>query len=297
MERFAAYVMRGRVYAMSVAAALALVSLFFPPFSIPSTGIVALVTLRLGSYEGLWVLACSSFVAGLLGHLLSGSFQFALLYALILWLPVWVIAIVLREGRRLALALEIAVLVGVAGVLGYYAYDPDAAITWQGVLKQMMPLENAPMGAEEKIAVIARYMTGIASAGTVTSLVLGLFLGRWWQATLYNPGGFKQEFLALNSHSVITAASIATLLLAVVSQGGISEMAWNAVIVLFVLYALVGSAVMHTLFAAMKLAKYTVPMFYITLFLIPHAILPVALIGLTDAWLNLRKKHSKSNTL
>ncbi len=296
MERFAAFIMRGRIHAMSAASALALISLFFPPISILSTGAVALVTLRLGAYEGLWVLACSSLAAGLLGLLLSGSFQFALFYALILWLPVWVIGIALREGGQLALAVEIAVLIGVVGVLGYYLYEPEVANMWLNILKLMMPAD-APIDAEERLGVIAHYMTGIASAGTITSLVLGLFLGRWWQAILYNPGGFKQEFLALTGHSVITVASVATFLVAVISQGLVSEIAWNAVIVLFVLYALIGSAVMHTIFAAMKLAKYTVPMFYITLFLIPHAMLPVALIGLSDSWLNLRKKHSKSNTL
>jgi len=296
MERLAAFIMRGRVYAISVATALALVSLLLPPVSILSTGAVALVTLRLGAYEGLWVLACSSLIAGLLGYLFSGSFQFTLYYALMLWLPVWVIGIVLRQGRQLSLAIEIAVLIGVAGVLGYYLYNPDAATMWQSLLKLMLPQADAPIDAEEKIAIIARYMTGVASAGTITSLIFGLFLGRWWQALLYNPGGFKQEFLGLASRSAVTVVSIATLLLAVVSQGIVSEMAWNAVIVLFVLYALIGSAIMHTVFAAMKLARYAVPMFYITLFLIPHAILPVALIGLSDAWLNLRKKHSKSNT-
>lgn len=281
---------------MSVAAALALISLVVPPVSIVSAATVALVTLRLGAFEGLWVLACSSLVAGLLGWFMSGSYQFAFYYALILWLPVWLIGIVLREGRHLALAVEIAVVIGVAGVLGYYLYSPEAHVLWQDVLKLMLPAD-APIDAEEKIAVISRYMTGIAAAGTITTLLFGLFLGRWWQASLYNPGGFRQEYLTLTSHSVLTLVSIGTFLLAAVTKGMVSEIAWNVVIVLFVLYALVGSAVMHTIFASMKMAKYTVPMFYITLFFIPHAILPVALIGLSDAWLNLRKKKSKSNTL
>ncbi len=295
MNGLAAFIMRGRVPAMSVAAVLALVSLFLPPVSIVSTATVALVTLRLGAYEGLWVLVCSGLVAGLLGWFLSGSPQFALLYALMFWLPVWLISVVLREGRHLALAIETTALVGAVGVLGYYLYNPEAASVWQGLLMPMLP-EEIRVDAEPKIVVIARYMTGVATAGTVTSLVFGLFLGRWWQANLYNPGGFKQEFLALTCHPPVTLVSIGVLLVAIISRGLVSEIAWNAVIVLFVLYALVGSAVMHTVFASMKLAKYAVPMFYITLFLIPHAILPVALIGLSDSWLNLRKKHSKSNT-
>lgn len=295
MNWLAAYIMRGRTQAMIVAATLALVSLAMPPVSIVSSASVALVTLRLGAFEGLWVLVCSSLVAGLLGLLLLGSYQFALLYALVLWLPVWLIGIVLREGRHLSLAIEIAVIIGMVGVFGGYLYNPEVATLWQDMLKQMLP-DDVPPDAQQKIDMLAHYMTGIAAAGTISSLLFGLFLGRWWQANLYNPGGFRQEFLSLTTHSVLTIATIAVVIAASVSTGLMSEISWNIVIVLFVLYALVGTAVLHTVFAAMQLARYTVPMFYITLFLIPHAILPVALIGLSDAWLNLRKKHSTSNT-
>lgn len=279
---------------MIVAAILAVVSLAMPPVSVVSSASVALVTLRKGAFEGLWVLASSSLVAGLLGLLILGNYQFALLYALVLWLPVWLIGIVLREGRHLSLAIEIAVVIGVAGVLGSYLYNPEAASMWQEMLRVMLP-DGVPPEAQQKIDVLAHYMTGIAAAGTVSSLLFGLFLGRWWQANLFNPGGFKQEFLTMTAHAVLTIAAIVVVVLASVTSGITAEVAWNVTIVLFILYAIVGTAVLHTVFASMQLAKYAVPMFYITLFLIPHAIVPVALIGLSDAWLNLRKKQPKSN--
>jgi len=289
MDWLAAYIMRGRIQAMSVAATLALASLFMPPASIVSSATVALVTLRLGAFEGLWVLSCSSLVAALVGVILLGNFQFALIYALVLWLPVWLIGIVLREGRHLSLAIEIAVSMGVLGVLGYYLYNPEAAALWLEMIKLMMPAD-APIDAEQKLQVISHYMTGVAAAGTICSLLFGLFLGRWWQANLYNPGGFRQEFLSMTSHFAFTAVSIAIVVLAAASSGMISEISWNLAIVLLVLYALIGTAVLHTLFASMRLAKYTVPMFYITLFMIPHVIVLVVLVGLGDKWLNLRKK-------
>lgn len=289
MDWLVAYIMRGRLHAMAVAATLALVSLFMPPVSIVSSATVALVTLRLGAFEGLWVLSCSSVVAALLGVLLLGNYQFALLYALVLWLPVWLIGIVLREGRHLSLAIEIAVLLGGLGVLGYYLYNPAAAVMWQDMIKLMMPAE-APLDAEQKVRVISHYMTGIAAAGTISSLLFGLFLGRWWQANLYNPGGFRQEFLSLSAHFAFTAVSIGIVLLAVISSGTISEISWNLAIVLLVLYALIGTAVLHAVLASMRMARFSVPMLYITLFMIPHVIVAVALLGLSDKWLDLRKK-------
>jgi len=282
---------------MIVASSLALLSLMMPPVSVVSSATVALVTLRLGAFEGLYVLLCSSVAAGVLGLILLGNYQFALAYAVVLWLPVWLISIVLREGRHLSLAVEIAVLLGVVSVIGYYLYNPESAVMWKAMLLQMMPAD-APAPVEElsrTIDLMSHYMTGVVAAGTVFSLLFGLFLGRWWQANLYNPGGFKQEYLSLSTQPRLAIGSIAVIALAALSSGTISEVSWNAAILVFVLYTVIGTAVLHTLFAATKLARYTVPMFYITLFLIPHALLPVALVGLVDAWLNLRKKSNQSN--
>jgi uncharacterized protein YybS (DUF2232 family) len=85
---------------------------------------------------------------------------------------------------------------------------------------------------------------------------------------------------------------VIVIALAMLSSGTLSELSWNASILLFVLYIIIGTAVLHTLFADMKMARYIVPMFYVTLFIIPHVLLPVAFVGFTDTWLNLRKNKS-----
>ncbi len=277
---------------MIVASSLALLSLIMPPVSIVSSATVALVTLRRGAFEGLTILVCSSAAAGLLGFLALGNYQFALLYAMVLWVPVWLISIVLREGQHLSLAVEIAVLLGVFGVAGFYLYAPDPAVMWKAILSQMIPADAPVADIQRSIDVMAHYMTGVVAAGSVFSLLFGLFLGRWWQANLYNPGGFRQEFLSLSSQPRLAIGSIAVVAIALASSGVSSEIAWNVTILLFVLFTVIGTAVLHTLFAGMKLGRYMVPMLYITLFLIPHAMLLVALIGLSDAWLNLRKIKS-----
>jgi len=292
----AAYIMRGRMQAMIVASTLALLSLIMPPVSILSSASVALVTLRRGAFEGFYVLVCSSAAAALLGFFLLGNYQFALLYGVVLWLPVWLISIVLREGRYLSLAVEIAVLIGIVGVVGFYLYDSAPAVMWKNVLMQMLP-PNAPIGEmQPTLDMLSHYMTGIVAAGSVFGLLFGLFLGRWWQAVLYNPGGFRQEFLSLSTQPRLVIGSIAVIAVASLASGAISEIAWNIGILLFVLYTFIGTSVLHTVFAAMKLGRFMVPMLYITLFLIPHALLPVALIGLSDPWMNLRNKISNQHT-
>jgi len=219
-----------------------------------------------------------------------------LLYGVVLWLPVWLISIVLREGRYLSLAVEIAVLIGILCVIGFYFYDAAPAAMWKNVLAQMLPPAAPVEEMQPTLDVLSHYMTGIVAAGSVFGLLFGLFLGRWWQAVLYNPGGFRQEFLSLSTPPRLVIGSVAVFAVAGIASGVISEIAWNIGILLFVLYAFIGTSVLHTVFAAMKLSRFMVPMLYITLFLIPHALLPVALIGLTDPWMNLRNKISNQQT-
>lgn len=292
MGFLAEYIMRGRMQAMIVASTLAMISLIMPPVSIVSSASVALVTLRRGAVEGLIVLGASTAIAGVLGFFLLGNYQFVLLYGVVLWVPVWLISIILREGRYLALAVEIAVLIGVLGVVGCYLYNADLAAMWKNILSQMLP-PNAPIeDMQHTLDVLSHYMTGIIAAASVFGLLFGLFLGRWWQSLLYNPGGFRQEFLSLRTHPRLAVGSVVVVVIASLSSGVVSEVSWNVAILLFVLYTCIGTAVLHTVFASMKMGRFIVPMFYVTLFLIPHAMLPVALVGLSDTWMNLRNKIS-----
>jgi hypothetical protein len=290
------YIMRGRTQAIIVASTLALLSLKFPPVSVLSSASVALVTLRHGTLEGMYILFGAGIAAALLGFFAIDNYQFALFYALLLWLPVWMISIILREGRQLSLAVEIAVFIGILGVAGFYLYEPDPAAMWAGLLEQMIQQTQAPI-KDTKIWIdsFAHYMTGLFAAGTVFSLLFGLFLGRWWQSLLFNPGGFKQEYLALGAGPKLAISSLAVLAAAFFTTGTLSEIAWNMAILLFTLYTVIGTSVLHVVFSKTKMSRFAVPLFYVTLILVPQVLPPVAIVGLIDAWLNIRKKNSNQS--
>lgn len=299
MQFLAAYIMKGRLQAMTVAAALALLSLAFPPVSIVSSASVALVTLRRGGKEGLYVLLCACLAAALLSVILKIGYQFALLYGVVLWVPVWLISLVLREGRNLGAAVEIAVVLGVLAVLGFYGYQEQPSQLWAGVLEAMMqPMleakpEDVPVEQIKQSAqAFAHFMTGAIAAGSVYGLLFGLFLARWWQAALYNPGGFRIEFLGMKGHSKLAIGTLVLVAVAALSSGMVAEISWNMLVVLFVLYTFIGTAVLHASFAVMKGSRFMVPFLYLTLVMIPHVMVIIAICGLTDNWLNLRNKIS-----
>ncbi|MCX7067190.1 MAG: hypothetical protein NTW85_05805 [Methylococcales bacterium] len=306
MSFLAAFIMRGRMQAILVASLLTWVSPFIHPLIKPfviivSFATIALVTLRRGALEGFYILFAATAVAAL-GALLVGGYDFfivMLLSCFIMWLPVWLIAIVLREGRRLAWAIECAVFIAVLGVVGFYIYATDPAAIWQEVFAPFLDILPAEVPVEEirnQVNIVSHYMTGVFAASTLFAVLFSIFLGRWWQSVLYNPDGFKEEFLSIRTGYRLAIASILVIAVAKFTSGLFAEMAWNITILLFVLYLFMGTSVLHTVFSSMKQSKYLVPTFYITMFLIPHAMLPVALVGLFDAWFNLRKIPSASSS-
>lgn len=287
---------------MMVASVLALLSMLVPPLSIVSSASVSLVTLRRGGREGLQVLVFGLLAAGLLSALVMGGYQYALVYGLVFWLPVWLISILLRESRSLILTIEVAALLGVVGVLGFYLSVPEPTQFWRTILGAMLEMmqqlqPDFPLEMFKKSAdVIASFMTGYMAASIVTSALLGLLTARWWQALLFNPGGFGAEFLALRGRGWLALASVAVIALSMVTTGWLGELCMNLRPMLAVLYLLVGIAVAHSVLARMNGSEYWVPMLYVTLVVslrFTSVIIDVlVLCGLTDTWLNLRNKFS-----
>lgn len=295
MQFLAAFIMKGRLQAMTVASTLALLSMLFPPVSIVSSASVALVTLRNGAKEGLFVLISSCLAAAVLGMVLLGGYQFALVYGLVLWMPVWLISIILREGRNLITALEVTVLLGCMVTIGFYVYLPEPAALWRGLLEvmtqQLQAQSDAPVEiVKRSVDAFSHYMTGAVAAGSAYGLLFGLFLARWWQAKLYNPGGFQAEYLALKGHRQLAVVTVIVAAAAALTSGLFAELCWNMLIVLSVVYIFTGTALLHCSFAVMKGSRFMVPFLYITLFAIPHIMLLIAICGLSDTWLNLRNK-------
>lgn len=294
MRFLAQYILRGKIQAIFVAATLAFLSLAVAPFSVLSSAAIALVTLRLGATQGVTVLLNVSFALALLAYVLKVPVPFIVHSVLVLW-STWLIAIALREAQHFSLAIEIAVLIGIMYAFGSYLLINDPVSMWKQALTQIVPA-NAPVeDLQGTIALMSSYMTQIAIIGGFFTMMLGLFIGRWWQAILFNPGGFRKEFLSLRILPKLTLINIAVTVII-----GLGYTLWPGVVnitinLMTVLYAFVGIAVLHTLLANTKMGHFAVPMLYITLFLIPRILLPIALVGFSDTWLDIRKHSFKTH--
>lgn len=300
MQALANFTMRGRSQAALVAAASAVLSLIVPLIGLISSAVVALVTLRKGPAEGLVVGAFAALASGLLAFAALGSPVPALGFALALWLPVWVLAVVLRHTRSLDLTVQLASVFGLLIVVAIRIQAADPAVYWAELLEPVR--ENLVAGgvvdaalSEQVMAQLSLWMTGAFAATFYFQLLLALFIGRWWQALLYNPGGFGGEFRAFRVRAVVGYLALALLVLVLVLDGAmwVTELSMLLAPVLF----LQGVAVVHGIVHVRSANRGWLAGFYaFLLFLMPHAEILVAGIGLADVWVDLRARAAAHKT-
>lgn len=298
MRALAAFIMRGRGQAALAIAALTILSWAFAPANLLSGAAVALPTLRRGTWEGGGSLALAAPLVVLVGGFLLGSPLEAAGYALALWIPVWLIAVLLRESGQLAVALAGAAILGLLVIMGIYGFVDDPAGLWLDELRRLARpvLEQNHSEAETEvlwrgIMGLSRYLVGAIAAGSVLSVVLSLLIGRWWQALLFNPGGFRREFLDLRLPPVSGYLWLALLVLAWITG---SELGGNLTMPSFVPFLLTGFAVLHALFSRSSAGGFWLVGMYLALIFVSPLIMVVMLIGFSDLWINWRCRFSKT---
>ncbi|MEW5250800.1 hypothetical protein [Microbulbifer sp. 2201CG32-9] len=276
MRALAEFIMRGRVRAI-------LITMVGIPLISPAA--LALVSLRRGSSDGLMVLAWGLLplvTAGLSGYLspLMTGLGVGHLVA------VFCAAMALRGTRSWSVALVVATLVAVAGIL------LNAQLNG-GLLESL--LQAAEETSAEQAAQLRQIFgseilaTGYLSWMSAVTVVLALVLGRWWQALLYNPGGFRQEFHQLRMPLPLAVVGMLVWAYSLTTQ----EYAfWGAVAALPMVVA--GIGLIHWQVASRGWGRGPLVAMYVALVL---ATLPMAgfLCGLAlvDSWIDIRERFAK----
>ena len=209
MRGLAEFIMRGRWQALGVAV-LGSGSLLFGWISAAA---IALVTLRRGTAAGgwlvLWALLPAVIITAMTGDtgsvmLLAGAFG---------------LAVILRETVNLSLAVmasvPLAVLSGLALTVLNGPFLEELITTFNQALAQLE--QDLQQEGSQQLAFNALSVSQVAAllaTGNAVIAVLSLMLGRYWQALLYNPGGFGSEFRALKvpQGAVLVMASAALVL-------------------------------------------------------------------------------------
>lgn len=278
LRGIAQFAMSGRRQAVTVAILFALV----PLLHVLSGAVVALVTLRKGWQEGFLVMLWALLPALL--HLYGGDAS-----AVFLLVAALVSGQALRSTQSWQAALVAITLLGLATQLSLAfqsGYVAQVTSLFEQMLSEGRSLQlpeadgsMAPADAGELVALLMYFY------GTwhMAVFVACLALARHWQALLYNPGGFRQEF-----HSLRLDARFGGLLLALLAAGEFGLEPLASWVPLFCVAPLVsGLALCHYVVAHRRMGGSWLVLVYLLALLITPAL--VAL-GFIDSVANLRKR-------
>ncbi|ALI01999.1 hypothetical protein C1Y08_11190 [Pseudomonas sp. FW306-02-F02-AA] len=282
MRAIAEFIMRGRMQATLVVAGCAALPLLY--WLGAAAG--SLVLLRRGLKDALGVLALGILPA-LIWWLYSDDPR-----ALMVLLGSSGLALVLRASESWNRVLLVSIAMGLvfSVVLGA-AYRPQIEMLSQELVK-ILPLALGDLyqqlSVEERArlaALIAPVLTGLIAALLQIVSVLSLIVGRYWQALLYNPGGFGREFRAIR-----IPLGPAMLLLACMLLGPNfgSQLAMLTPLCSVPL-VFAGLALIHGLVAEKRLARFWLVGLYVTLLLFMQLIYPLLVVlAIVDSLIDFR---------
>jgi len=295
MKSLASFILRGPIQAILVTVVTGVLAMIIPPFSILSGAAVALTTLRVGIRSGVVVVLGSIGFVAVLAGLSPGNMSPNTVYLSILWLLLLVMSWLLRETRSLSMITVTTGLMGMVGIAAAYLILGDVAGWWEGVLPTLLEPAMQPGGpladpelARQILEGLPKVLTGYIAAGLVLNIVICLYLARNWQARLFNPGGFRNEFYEMRFGVKPALLSMTVLALVLVPMGALSSAAAEILIVVLSLYVIQGLAIIHAIVAKKKMHVAWLGVTYIVaLFIMPQM---VALLGLVDTWTDFRNR-------
>lgn len=285
MKGLAEIVMRGRLQALLVVVAGS-GSLLFCWISAAA---LALVTLRKGVGDGLWLFMWALLPVGALLYFVQDSGPLLVLTATM------VLALVLRTTVNLPLtvlaAVGVGVVTGLTMLVVFGAYLEQVVAYFAELLTSLEQQMSQSGQAVELARPGATQIAGMFGAGFATLSVLCLLLARYWQAALYNAGGFGAEFRELRYPVGVTAVLVVAAL--ALAGLGLEYRAWSMICLIPLSFA--GLALIHARAQMRGRGMGWLTGFYIAWLIFDPVKLLVVLFAIADSWFNFRQRWSKGS--
>jgi len=291
MVFLARLILKGPSQAALVAATLAMLGVLLAPAIWLSAAAIALVALVKDGRQTLVVMVMATAGTVLFASLIFASPSMVIYFLLMAWLPAWIASLVLRTVS-LAASLQVMAGLSIAAILGLYAFFPEMGEIWRETLdllvQQVLEQSQGQLSLQdlqevEEMAI--RMIPGFLVASVLFGTMISLFLARWWQSVMLNPGGFAREFQSLNLGK--TAAVVATAVVITVALAG-SELWYAMLLIVLALYMTQGMSILHAVFKGRQLNRAWLYLIYLVMFFSPQMAAMLILIGITDAWIDFR---------
>jgi len=290
------FIMRSRTHAIGVA----VLGMLLPPFSFVSGGIVGLTVLRHGLAEGALLLAVTAAASTLAMGLLLGTYQPVVIFILFTGLPVLVLARVLGVTHSQGATLTAAGALGGMALAAIHLLTRDPIAWWRSGLERWVaqPIRDSnPDMGPEMLEQLDQAMEGMSllmlslPAATVVGAMLIVWLARWMQATVDNPGGFGNEFRDLRMDTRVSYVAVALALLGILAGSVAGGLFRGLLVLVIIMYTIQGLAIVHAMVRTRGASVAWLVAVYAGFLIIPPAvILGLAVAGFADTWFNFRRR-------
>lgn len=301
LRGIAVFSTQGLLQAAITIAALSLAALMLPPLSYLASGVIVLCTLSAGPKAGIKVIAVATVIFTLLAGLLLKQLYISGLFLVSTWLPIFGATLILGYTRSLAASFLTAGAVGILLVVAMHLMLPDPVQWWQQMMTPMMTvLEQQPdwqldaVQTQELVMQLSKIMTGLVAAGFTMNIILGLLIGRAWQASLYNPGGFATEFQQLYLGKAAAVATALIMVLTAIPFGENFVFLKECMAVMLVVFAVQGLAVIHNVVNQQQRSKaWLITMYVLLVVMMLQMVVLLGLIGVLEQWFNFRRRSTE----
>ena len=296
MLPLAQWLMRGQGQALAFVVVCFSAGCVFWPINILAVAGLGLLTLRLGAAHSATIGLLALLPATVIGYQLGSSYMPALL-----GLSTIIVSETLRATRSWPLSL-LALTISAFAASAVMLFLFEAALLEQvEFMQEILQQFQAQMAQQQGNAQVMKllldslntqFIAGIWGSMIVMMCFAGIALSRSWQAKLYNPGGFQQEFHALRLGRADTFLYMVSGLgfLAI----NTSMMTWAWISMFPVLIS--GIALFHWLAMHKKLKQHWYVIFYMLLILNDFIRLILVFIALLDVSINFRERLNKPQT-
>ena len=294
MRNFGAYLLKHRSHAAFFALLCAVLPFIGLPTGWISAVIIALVTLRFGPKAGLYILMWVVLPAVVLA--VKGDWWLAVQLFLFGNVLAWLLAYVLYEFKSWILVLQITALLGIAGILIVHAIIPHVDHWWIAKLGSYISGLNSDLNMgislphmHKLVLFLAKIATGMQAVLILFNGLVNLLFARWWQASMFNPGGLRREL----SHLRMTKLANMVLLACLIAVALNANLAWDLLPVIALPFVVAGLSLLHTVCRRIKHGWFLLVMLYILLvFMFPYVVGLLVLAALIDSWYDFRMKYS-----
>jgi hypothetical protein len=287
----ARYAVKGPIHAATVVGILAILSLFIPLVSILSGAIVALIILTQGLVSGTRVILVSIAGITLVIYLVFQNPWMGPTIGLVQWLPLIVLAEVLRRSRSLSLTLLGGMAMAMAAVVLQFLLWPEAEQQWTQIMQAMFGdmAQQPEIDAEQfaaGIGSLVHWMIVLLMAVMYSTFIATLLAGRWFQARLAGSSGFREEFYAIRLGK---GAALVTLGFAVASILLQVDMVLAMAMVAMATFVYQGLAIVHS-WSKRYQKPFMLVALYIMMIVFPQVVGMIAALGVIDNWMDFRAK-------